>query len=114
MKSKVALRSLAVLALAICWPACVGASASAEELVKSRFKLGAKTFDEAGCAQCHKLQSAEATGSYAPSFDGNKHLTVDLIRKTVSEGRGDMPSFGGIFSEEQIKALSEYIMSAKK
>jgi len=67
-----------------------------------------------GCFQCHSLADADANGAYAPALDGNAHLTRAFIVATLTEGRGDMPSFGGLMSETDIALLADYLMAARQ
>ncbi|HTN14523.1 MAG TPA: cytochrome c [Sphingomonadaceae bacterium] len=70
---------------------------------------GRQLFRETGCAQCHALVDAGSAASYAPSLDPAHHLTRELVLDRLTNGRGDMPSFTGILSDEQISTLADYI-----
>jgi mono/diheme cytochrome c family protein len=75
-------------------------------------EAGRELFNRAGCAQCHTLADAEAVGSYAPSLDANPHLTRQLVLDRLTHGQGDMPSFAGILSSEEIATLAAYVIEA--
>jgi cbb3-type cytochrome c oxidase subunit III len=69
---------------------------------------GETIFAEAGCASCHTLAAAGATGTIGPSLDEtqpDEALAVDR----VTNGQGGMPSFRGRLTEEQIQAVAEYV-----
>lgn len=81
---------------------------------KALREKGRALFREMGCFQCHSLEDADANGAYAPALDGNAHLTRDFITTTLTEGRGDMPSFAGLMSKEDIALLAAYLMAVRK
>ena len=73
---------------------------------------GRALFTDTGCVQCHTLNDAGATGTAGPTLDGNPHLTRALILDRVSHGRGDMPGFLGLLTEEEIERLADYVLQA--
>lgn len=75
---------------------------------------GRALFKANGCFQCHALADADANGVYAPSLDNNPHLTRAFVTATLTTGRGDMPSFGGLLSEAEIALLADYLVDASK
>lgn len=75
---------------------------------------GRALFQEMGCFQCHSLADADANGAYAPAFDGNVHLSRTFIIATLTDGRGDMPSFAGLMSEADMALLADYLMAARQ
>lgn len=83
------------------------AAAGAGDVVKGR-----EIFDNFGCASCHVLKDAGASGHVGPTLDGNPSLTYDLVKDRVTNGQGPMPAFGGQLSEEEIANVSAYVMSA--
>lgn len=72
---------------------------------------GKSIFAQAGCASCHTLADAGATGTIGPNLDQAKP-TKALAVDRVTNGRGAMPPFGGQLSDEQIDAVAEYVASA--
>lgn len=70
---------------------------------------GRQLFRETGCNQCHALVDAGSAASYAPPLDPVPHLTRELVLDRLHNGRGDMPSFTGILTDEQISTLADYI-----
>jgi mono/diheme cytochrome c family protein len=86
---------------------------------------GEQIFTAAGCAGCHKLTKAGATGTIGPDLDdlanspdiqGNPE---DYVReslldpdKVVAQGfnAGVMPSFDGKLTDKQLQALVQYLL----
>lgn len=61
-----------------------------------------------GCSGCHALAKAGSSGTTGPNLD-DSNTTLELAIDRVTNGRGGMPSFKGKLSEEQIKAVAEYV-----
>lgn len=71
---------------------------------------GKDIFEKNGCASCHTLADAGATGTVGPNLDDakpSKELAIDR----VTNGMGVMPSFKGSLSAEQIDAVAAYVSS---
>ena len=60
------------------------------------------------CTICHTLADAGAEGSIGPNLDELKPTREQVIN-AVSGGVGIMPAFEGSLTEEQIKAVADYI-----
>jgi mono/diheme cytochrome c family protein len=85
---------------------------------------GEQIFTAGGCAGCHTLAKANATGSIGPSLDdlaaaAGDGSPEDFVTESVvdpdaevAEGfqAGVMPSYDGRLSEEQLQALAEYLL----
>jgi mono/diheme cytochrome c family protein len=87
---------------------------------------GEQIFTAAGCASCHTLAKANASGSIGPSLDelaqaaGEQEGTPeDYVRESlldpdavVAEGfqAGVMPSYEGRLTDEQVQTLAEYLL----
>jgi len=69
---------------------------------------GAQVFASAGCASCHTLAAANASGSVGPNLDD---LMPDAatVRSQVENGGGGMPSFSGDLSPAEIDAVARYV-----
>ncbi len=65
----------------------------------------------AGCASCHTLADAGATGTIGPNLDATKP-SVELAVERVTNGAGAMPSFADTLSEEQIQEVATYVSAA--
>lgn len=99
-----------LVATTACAPcvAAIGADADA------KMKLGRAVFTkiaEPQCGICHTLKDAGATGT----IGANLHeLQPDAARvaEAVRNGVGVMPPYAGKLTDEQIKAVSEYVARA--
>jgi cytochrome c oxidase subunit 1 len=69
---------------------------------------GATVFASAGCASCHTLAAAGASGTVGPSLDETQ-LTPEQIADVVTNGRGAMPAFGSQLDEQQIQDVAEFV-----
>jgi cytochrome c6 len=66
----------------------------------------------AGCAACHTLADAEATGVIGPSLDIYVPPYGKIIER-VTDGGGAMPGFRTTLSEEQINDVAAYVLSVE-
>jgi mono/diheme cytochrome c family protein len=71
---------------------------------------GKQVFASAGCAACHTLADAGATGSVGPNLDEAKP-PASLVVERVTNGKPPMPPFKGQLSEEQIQDVAAYVSS---
>jgi mono/diheme cytochrome c family protein len=69
---------------------------------------GAAVFASAGCASCHTLKAASATGSIGPDLD-QLRPSASTVSAIVQSGGGVMPSFAGKLSSAQIAAVAAYV-----
>ena len=72
---------------------------------------GAAIFKGAGCAGCHTLAAAGATGTTGPNLDQLKPST-SVVAHQVMVGGGIMPAFQGKLSPAQIQAVAQYVSSS--
>jgi len=79
--------------------------------VKGDPTAGKKTFLSAGCTGCHTLADAGSTGTVGPVLD---QVKPDYRRATarVTLGKGQMPSFKGQLSTQQIADVAAYVVKA--
>lgn len=90
---------------------------AAPEPVTPAFKLkgdptaGKKIFQSAGCAGCHTLAAAGATGTVGPNLDDAKP-DYRLVTARVTLGKGAMPSFKGQLSDQQIADVAAFVVKA--
>jgi cytochrome c oxidase subunit II len=85
---------------------------------------GATIFADNGCASCHTLKPANATGTVGPDLDKIDKPTAAFIKqsivdpnKVVTKGfqPGIMPQdFGTKLSPDELDALVEYLLKAQK
>ena len=72
---------------------------------------GKDIFAAAGCASCHTLKDAGASGTIGPNLDDRKP-PKSLVIDRVTNGKGVMPSFSGKLTKQQIDAVAQYVSSA--
>ena len=68
---------------------------------------GAEVFTQA-CVVCHGEDGLGGHGGGAPL---DQVEDVALVLATVSDGRGNMPAFGGALTPEQIRAVAAYVVN---
>ena len=86
----------------------VASSATAADAAR-----GKQVFASAGCAACHTLADAGATGNVGPSLDAAKPSAA-LVTDRVTNGLGVMPSFVGRLSAEEIADVAAYVSGAAR
>jgi hypothetical protein len=86
-------------------------SGSGQSSTGSGQQAGAAVFASAGCANCHTLKAAGASGTVGPNLD-QLQPSADAVRGIVSSGGGGMPSFTGKLSADQIAAVASYVSTA--
>jgi mono/diheme cytochrome c family protein len=69
---------------------------------------GAAVYEAAGCGTCHTFAPAGSTGQVGPPLD-NLDLSREEIETQVRNGGGGMPAFGEELSDEEIRAVSDYV-----
>jgi mono/diheme cytochrome c family protein len=69
---------------------------------------GRAVFASAGCAGCHTLKAAGATGNVGPNLDERKP-PLALVLDRVTNGKGGMPSFKGQLGPAQIRAVASFV-----
>ena len=72
---------------------------------------GEAVFKSAGCASCHTLEAAGATGTVGPNLDEAKPDEA-LVIERVTNGAGAMPSFKDQLSEQQIQDVAAYVVQS--
>jgi mono/diheme cytochrome c family protein len=72
---------------------------------------GKTIFLSAGCTGCHTLADAKATGTVGPNLDQVKP-DYRLVTARVTLGKGQMPSFKGQLSSQQIADVAAYVVKA--
>jgi mono/diheme cytochrome c family protein len=71
---------------------------------------GKEVFASAGCGSCHTLGDAGSSGDVGPNLD-DAQPPAELVVERVTNGKGVMPSFRDQLSEEQIRAVADYVSS---
>ena len=72
---------------------------------------GKKVFASAGCASCHTLKDAGATGTVGPNLD-EKKPPLALVLQRVTYGKAPMPPFKNTLTEQQIADVAAYVVQA--
>jgi mono/diheme cytochrome c family protein len=72
---------------------------------------GRAIFQAAGCAQCHTLSAAGATGSVGPNLD-SLQPSAARVRSQVEHGGGVMPSFKDKLTAAQINAVANFVAAS--
>ena len=71
---------------------------------------GKAVFASAGCASCHALADAGATGQVGPNLDDAKPDAA-LVKERVTNGKAPMPAFKGQLTDAQIADVAAYVSS---
>jgi mono/diheme cytochrome c family protein len=72
---------------------------------------GTAIFKGAGCAGCHTLSAAGASGTTGPNLDQLKPA-FPIVVTQVTNGGAVMPAFKGKLSPAQIQAVAKYVSSS--
>ncbi len=72
---------------------------------------GKQVFQTAGCAGCHTLKDAGASGKVGPNLDQAKPA-LSLVVTRVTKGLGQMPAFRGQLKDKQIADVAAYVVKA--
>ena len=63
------------------------------------------------CAVCHTLKDAGSEGAVGPVLDELKPVS-SRVTKALRDGLGNMPSYKGKLTDEEITALAYYVSRA--
>lgn len=80
----------------------------------AQLALGKKLFTQTAvpaCALCHTLQDAGSEGAVGPMLDELKP-DANRVAAALRNGLGQMPSYKGTLTEEQISAIARYVSKA--
>jgi mono/diheme cytochrome c family protein len=74
---------------------------------------GARVFVDAGCADCHTLASAGASGTRGPNLD--RHFSTHahsygFLVAQISNGGNGMPAFGDRLSDQEIRDVATFVL----
>jgi len=70
-----------------------------------------KSIFVANCGACHTLADAGTSGERGPNLD-DARPTKEKVTTLVTNGQGQMPSFGASLDAQQIEAVAEYVSSS--
>jgi mono/diheme cytochrome c family protein len=89
-------------------PTTTPTSTSTTTTTASPNAAGKQVFTTAGCAGCHTLKDAGATGTVGPNLDQLKPSEA-RVAKQVTNGGKIMPAFKGRLTAAQIQAVAKYV-----
>jgi sulfite dehydrogenase len=89
-------------------PPTTSTSSSPTTTTASPLAAGKQVFTTAGCAGCHTLKDAGATGTVGPNLDQLKPSEA-RVAKQVTNGGKIMPAFKGRLTPAQIQAVAKYV-----
>jgi mono/diheme cytochrome c family protein len=114
-KSKKALALLSVVLIIAAYG--LGEMAKKKPVVQDSMlsnAVGANELFVAGnCAACHGAKGNEPNVSVGAKDLTASTLTQEQIMHVISKGKNSMPGYKSSFSEEQIKELTDYVMSLR-
>jgi len=79
--------------------------------LKGNPSAGAGIFAKSGCAGCHTLAAAHATGTVGPNLDTLKP-DYRAVTAQVTNGGATMPSFKATLSTQQIADVAAYVVKS--
>ena len=110
-RTTVILALLAVVVAAFAAPALAGTARSTAATVAGNPANGKKIFATAGCAGCHTLKAAKATGKVGPNLDKLKPAYAKVVTQ-VTKGGGTMPAFKGRLTTSQIQDVAAFVYTS--
>jgi len=117
MKRKIRMAALLLAAIGLGLSACGGGGNGGAnkgnqggEAPADGTAAQAEAIYKANCVSCHGANLGGGLGPELRNVD--QRLSLDEQFTVVKEGRGQMPAFGGSLSDEEIRALVEW-MSAQ-
>ncbi len=111
MKLIVAL--LAILALLV----AAGCGGDDEDMAEqppaqtAREPISGEAIFKDNCGSCHMLEAAGTSGSVGPNLDDVQPAEA-RVEEQVRNGGGAMPAFEGELSDDEIRAVAEYVAGA--
>jgi len=100
------------LALALAAAGCGGGtSGTTTSAARPAADPGHALFTSVGCASCHTLAAAGASGHVGPDLDTLKP-TAAAVARQVTDGGGAMPAFKDQLSAAQIRQVAAYVAKA--
>jgi mono/diheme cytochrome c family protein len=88
-----------------------GSSGASGGGLVTKATAGRAIFQAAGCAQCHTLSAAGASGEVGPNLDSLRPSAA-RVRSQVEHGGGVMPSFKDKLTAAQIDAVANFVASS--
>jgi mono/diheme cytochrome c family protein len=79
--------------------------------LKGNPTAGAPLFQKSGCIGCHTLAAAHSHGTVGPNLD-QAQPDYRLATARVTLGKGQMPSFKGQLTDQQIADVASYVVKS--
>ena len=73
---------------------------------------GKEAFTTGGCGACHALTAAGSTGAVGPNLDHSTASKATILR-TVTDGKGTMPSFVDRLTPQQLQDVSAFVFESR-
>jgi mono/diheme cytochrome c family protein len=80
---------------------------------KTNRAAGAELFREKGCEHCHGADGAGTEKGPSLATVG-KRMKKDEIERQIREGGKQMPAFGDVLNEDEMRKLVDYLAHKKK
>jgi mono/diheme cytochrome c family protein len=106
MRSRLLLVALAALALAA--GGCGGGEKASDTNLPGDVDKGKRVFADAGCAGCHTLRAANATGTKGPNLD-TVGPGYQRVVEQVTKGSPAMPSFEFKLDKNEIRNVAAFV-----
>ena len=86
-----------------------GASLAQDADIAALVEAGKPVY-ETNCASCH---AGNGRGDIGPSLIGNGKLKDPAaVMRQITQGGDEMPPFGGIISDDEIRAVATFVMNS--
>ncbi|MBD0290809.1 MAG: cytochrome c [Thermoleophilia bacterium] len=72
---------------------------------------GEQVFAQSGCANCHTLKAAGASGTVGPNLDELKPDEEAVVEQVTNGGNG-MPAFGDQLTPDEIAAVAAFVVES--
>tara|TARA_B100000686_G_C16276804_1_gene706768 strand:+ start:188 stop:493 length:306 start_codon:yes stop_codon:yes gene_type:complete len=85
---------------------------TSEVFSDTKMELGLEIYNnKAQCGTCHILHNAGSEGQIGPNLDQIKPTLIQVMT-AVKNGIGVMPAFDEILTNEEIEAVSHYVVTS--
>jgi mono/diheme cytochrome c family protein len=74
---------------------------------------GRRTFEDAGCGDCHTFAAADAGGGFGPDLDDSDVSFAEAYEQ-IRDGGGGMPSFGDELSDRELANVAQFVVDERQ
>ncbi len=92
---------------------CFAGSGARATASKTERAAGAELFKEKGCEHCHGVDGVGTEKGPSLTTVG-KRLKKDEIERQIQEGGKQMPPFGDVLNQDEMRKLVDYLAHKKK